>query len=119
MLIKNRIILLALAVLALVSLACNALIPLPESELTQTLEPVLTPTQGDLPLTDAEVPRVTIEEARAALASDAAILVDVRDPEQYAASHISGAINIWLGEIETNPTSLDLDKDQWIITYCN
>lgn len=64
------------------------------------------------------MPRVTVEETKAALESGAAIIVDVRSAEGYEASHIPGAINIQLGEFETNPTDLKLDKEQWIITYC-
>jgi rhodanese-related sulfurtransferase len=71
-----------------------------------------------LPLTEREVPRVTVEEAKAALDSGAAAMVDVRSTEAFAVSHIAEAFNIQLGEIETNPTGPDLPKDQWIITYC-
>ena len=53
-----------------------------------------------------------------ALAGGAAIIVDVRDPDDYAAGHIVGALNIPLSEIEFNLTGLKLDKEQWIITYC-
>jgi len=82
------------------------------------VEPTFPPTQSNAPLSEASVPRVSIEETRVALAAGAAIIVDVRSPSAYELSHIQGAINIPLGEIETNPTGLDLDKDQWIITYC-
>lgn len=44
--------------------------------------------------------------------------MDVRDPGQYAESHVAGAISIWIDDIEANPIGLNLDKDQWIITYC-
>lgn len=85
---------------------------------TTIIEPVFTQSSGDLPPTEADVPRITAEEARAALDSGAAVIVDVRDPSQYEQSHVAGAISIWLDDIEANPTGLDLDKDQWIITYC-
>jgi 3-mercaptopyruvate sulfurtransferase SseA len=71
-----------------------------------------------IPRTEEEVPRVSLEDARAALESGEAIVVDVRSAEAYAASHVPGAIHIDLDEIETNPAGLDLAKDQWIITYC-
>jgi 3-mercaptopyruvate sulfurtransferase SseA len=87
------------------------------SQSQQTLDPVLTP-DTDLPRTDREVPRLSVEEAKAALDSGAAIIVDVRNPRAFASRHIAGAINIPLGEIEMNLTGLSLDKDQWIITYC-
>jgi 3-mercaptopyruvate sulfurtransferase SseA len=85
---------------------------------TQIIEPVSTQSTGGLPLTEAEVPRVTVQEAKAALDSGTAIIVDVRDSDSYETSHIVGAINIPLDEFETNPEGLNLDKDQWIITYC-
>jgi phage shock protein E len=72
----------------------------------------------EVPLTEAEVPRVSLEEALTAIQSGEAVVVDVRSPEAYAASHIAGAISVPLDEIESNPAGLDLDKDQWIITYC-
>ena len=84
----------------------------------QILEPVFPQSKEDLPLTEAEVPRVSVEEAKTALDSAAAVIVDVRSANAYAASHIPGAISVQLGEIETNPSGLNLDKDQWIITYC-
>ena len=77
-----------------------------------------TSSQDGLPATEAEVPRVSLEETLAALQSGEAIVVDVRGPDAYQASHVAGAISIPLGEIETNPSGLDLDEDQWIITYC-
>ena len=113
---------LALSILLLATLACNARIapssPTPEPALTTIVEWVPTPTPGGTPLTEAEVPRVDLERARVAIASGEAIVIDVRSQEAYAASHIPGAINIWIDEFETNPAGVNLDKDQWIITYC-
>ncbi len=77
-----------------------------------------TPPSPRLPATEAEVPRVTPERAKAAFDSGKAIIVDVRSAQAYAASHITGASYIPLADIETNPDGLNLDKDQWIITYC-
>ena len=107
-----------MSILILISLACNALLPQPEAARTQITEPVSRPSQEGLPQTDAEVPRVGLEEAKAAFDSGQAVIVDVRSAAAYAESHVAGAINIQLGEIETNPTGLNLDQDQWIITYC-
>jgi 3-mercaptopyruvate sulfurtransferase SseA len=114
---KNDV-LFAVTILVLTVLACNALSPRTEPGPAQIIEPVFTPSQTDLPFTEEQVTRVSVEEARAALDGGAAIIVDVRSAGAYAASHIPGAINIQLGEFETNPTGLKLDKDQWIITYC-
>ena len=118
-------ILLAIISLAFTLQACSAspttepeLIPTQIQPSTQIIEPVSTQPQASLPESEAAVPRVTVEEAKAALESGAAIIVDVRSAEAYEASHIPRAINIQLGEFESNPTDLELDKEQWIITYC-
>ena len=116
----KRKILLAISCLILVTLACNSIRPAaePTSTMVVIVEPTFPPSQSNLPATEAEVPRVSIEETLTALAAGAAIIVDVRSPSTFELSHIEGAINIPLGEIETNPTGLVLDKDEWIITYC-
>lgn len=111
---------LAVAVLTLTTLACNALLPLPtqDSAPTQIIEPIFTQPQNNLPQTEDAVPRVTVEEAKAALDSGAAIIVDVRSADSFALSHVAGAISIPLGYFESDIASIDLDKEQWIITYC-
>jgi 3-mercaptopyruvate sulfurtransferase SseA len=111
-------ILFAVTILVLTTSACNSLSPRTEPGPAQIIEPVFTPSQEDFPLTEDQVTRVSAEEAKAALDGGAAIIVDVRSAGAYAASHIPGAISIQLGEFETNPTGLNLDKDQWVITYC-
>jgi rhodanese-related sulfurtransferase len=63
-----------------------------------------------------EIQRVSIDEAKAALDSGSALFVDVRSAEAYQASHISGAVNIPSEELEARLG--ELDKAQWIITYC-
>ena len=110
----------AIVVLGLVTLACNALLPLPteESAPTQIIEPGVTQTQGNVPQSEAAVPRVSVEEAKAAFDSGAAVIVDVRSQTAYDISHVAGAPLIPLGEFETNISNIDLPKDQWIITYC-
>lgn len=117
-----RQILSASLLLLLTSLACNALLPQAEptstSAPTQIIEPVFTQSSENLPQSEAEVPRISLEEARVALESGAAVAVDVRPPDAFAASHVAGAVNIPLLEIERNAEGLTLDKDQWIITYC-
>jgi rhodanese-related sulfurtransferase len=85
---------------------------------TIVVENTQTVPQSGLPQTDAEVPRVSIQDAAAAIQSGQAVIVDVRSTEAYQQSHIPGALSIPLFDIETNPTSLNLDKDKWIITYC-
>ena len=130
---KKINIFLAATILTFTALACNALLPLPTQDAaptqersptqefapTQIMEPTVTqPQNNNLPQTEGEVPRVTVEVAKAAVDSGAAIIVDVRSPAAYEHNHVAGAISIPLGAIELDPTNLKLDRDQWIITYC-
>jgi 3-mercaptopyruvate sulfurtransferase SseA len=71
-----------------------------------------------LPQTEEDVPRVSVEEAKAAFESGQALIVDVRGVDYYAASHIAGALSIPLSRIEDDPADVSLDKTKWIITYC-
>ena len=127
---RTKHILLAVFVLVLASLACNAVLPQaePTSVPTQVPTLVLVPTQvtepastqppASLPQTDAQVSRVPPDQAKAALDGGDAIIVDVRGAAAYAQQHIAGALEISLGAIELDPTNLNLDKNKWIITYC-
>jgi len=106
----------------LTALACNVVTPQSTPTPTQ-ISPTAAPTkaqpaQGNLPQTQDDVPRVTVKDAKDALDSGQAIIVDVRSAEVYAASHIAGAVSIPLAEIESNPAGVKLDKNKWIITYC-
>jgi len=98
---KNRNILFAIPVLILAVLACSSFLP-----------------QAQVPKTEADVPRISVEDAKAAFDGRQAIIVDVRGAEFYAAGHAAGAISIPLTAIEADPTGVGLDKEQWIITYC-
>jgi|JI10StandDraft_1071094.scaffolds.fasta_scaffold66375_2 3-mercaptopyruvate sulfurtransferase SseA len=111
------------SILVLAALACNATLP-------QASEPTVIPTQASLQniitpqansqpqLTEAGVPRINVQEAKAALDSGQAIIVDVRSADSYKAGHAVGAQSIPLENFENNIGGLSLDKNQWIITYC-
>lgn len=48
------------------------------------------------------------------LIDNGAIVIDVRTPEEFNESHIAGAVNIPLDEIET----IEYDLDDTLIIYC-
>lgn len=114
---KPRIFL-AISVLILATLACNALLPTAEPTPVVILEPTNPPQPSGLPLTEADVPRVPLEVAYTAYTAGAAIIVDVRSREAYAELHVPNALSIPLAEFELNIENVNLDKEQWIITYC-
>ncbi|MBK7316432.1 MAG: rhodanese-like domain-containing protein [Anaerolineales bacterium] len=120
---RQRNIFIGLSVALLAVLACNAILPQSESNAPiSTQAPIFTlsplPTKSGQPQTEDEVPRVSVEDAKLALDSGEAVIVDVRSSEAYAEVHIAGAVLIPLGEFEGNIANVPLDKDQWIITYC-
>jgi 3-mercaptopyruvate sulfurtransferase SseA len=127
---RIKYILLVTLILFLTSLACNALLPqtqptsaptpIPTQILgpTPSTEPVSTQAEANLPQTDTEVPRVPVDQAKAAFDSGDAVIVDVRGADAYARSHITGALEVSLSAIQTDPANLPLDKNKWIITYC-
>ncbi len=106
---------LALAVLLLATLACSSF--LPQAEPTAVPTRPVTQSNG-VPQTEDQVSRITVEEAKTALDSGQAILVDVRSAESYSQSRAAGAVSIPLENFESNIESLSLEKAQWIITYC-
>ena len=120
---RQRNIFIGLSVALLAVLACNAILPQSESNAPiSTQAPIFTlsplPTKSGQPQTEDEVPRVSVEDAKLALDSGEAVIVDVRSSEAYAEVHIAGAVLIPLGEFEGNIANVPLDKYQWIITYC-
>jgi 3-mercaptopyruvate sulfurtransferase SseA len=118
---RKKYLLFPLFVLVLAGLACNtsqpATSPATPHPLVVTL-PVAEQAPGTIPLSEAGVPRISVEDAKAAVDSGQAIIVDVRSADAYAAGHVEGSINIPLGYFETDIANVSLEKDQWIITYC-
>lgn len=47
------------------------------------------------------------------------LIIDVREPFEYAAGHVDGSINIPLGQLGSSPSELSgKPKDTPIIVYC-
>ena len=84
-------------------LACSSILPQPQPAYP-TEDPYL------------EIPRVGLEESKAAFDRHEAIFVDVRSAASFARGHIPGALSIPISELESRID--ELDPDQWIITYC-
>lgn len=115
--IKNIFLAIFITLLATL-VACQS--PFTQATPTAILLPTLTPqpSNGNAPVTEDEVPRISVSEAKAALDSGQAILVDVRSADSYAAGHAKGAVSIPLANFESDIQNLSLEKSQWIITYC-
>ncbi len=105
-----------LPVICILILFVSACTTLATPTATVAVPPTLTAVE--IPLTEDDVTRVTLEDAKAAFDSGTAIFVDVRNWDSYKAGHIPDAVFIQLQEFETGPAKIKLPKDQWIITYC-
>jgi rhodanese-related sulfurtransferase len=47
-------------------------------------------------------------------------IVDVREPDEFVAEHVDGAINLPLSDLLKESTNLDdIPKDAEVIVYCN
>ncbi|MGK7379148.1 sulfurtransferase TusA family protein [Planococcus sp. 1R117A] len=58
---------------------------------------------------------VTNAELQEQLGRDDVIVLDVREPAEYAFGHIGGAISIPLGELENRTQELDAEKEVFVI----
>jgi rhodanese-related sulfurtransferase len=61
--------------------------------------------RGDMPLADFR-----------ALAGASAMLLDVREPHEYAAGHLEGAVNVPLSELRRRVDEIPRDREVWV--YC-
>jgi rhodanese-related sulfurtransferase len=59
---------------------------------------------------------VTPEQTQAALADDSAQVVDVREPYEWEAGRIDGALHVELNELGANAVKIDTDRP--VIFYC-
>ena len=64
----------------------------------------------------AEAPRISPADAKKALDSGTAILVDVRGAGEWQAEHAKGAISIPVNELYARTG--ELPKDKQVIAYC-
>ena len=66
------------------------------------------------------VPRVSTEQLKGLLETAAAIVIDVRTPESFAAGHIAGAVNVPLPDVESRARELrDLARGRAVVAYCS
>jgi 3-mercaptopyruvate sulfurtransferase SseA len=70
---------------------------------------------------ESDVPRISLEDAKAAYDAGNAVIVDARAEVTYAQEHIAGAINIpyGIGDDKLDPMLAKLPKGKKIIVYCS
>ena len=69
--------------------------------------------RGDHPLADWK--QMPLSSGKPALPNSAMVL-DVRDPDEFEEGHIQGAVNLPLNELRTRHTELPRDRELWL--YC-
>jgi rhodanese-related sulfurtransferase len=52
------------------------------------------------------------------LDTDTLTLIDARSPEEHAAAHIPGAINVPFDAVEANASLLPADKERLVVVHC-
>lgn len=70
------------------------------------------------PNPEDSMPRVSVEEAKAAVDKGTAVIIDVRGPDAYKAAHVKGALEHSLSLLEQGDFK-DLPKNKRIIAYCS
>lgn len=59
---------------------------------------------------------VTPEQTQAALSDDSAQVVDVREPHEWEAGRIDGALHVGLNDLGANAAKIDTDRP--VVFYC-
>jgi rhodanese-related sulfurtransferase len=67
----------------------------------------------------AEIKKVSAADVKAAIdQKEKAVFLDVRDPGEYSAGHLPGAINVSRGTLEFNIWDKISDKNAKVYVYC-
>lgn len=78
-----------------------------------------TPVKDWVAKAKAEVKKVTAADVKDAIdKKEKAVILDVRDPGEYTAGHLPGAINVSRGKLEFTVWDNIPDKDAKIYVYC-
>ena len=66
--------------------------------------------------TKAQIREVETAEADAMRAGEGVVVLDVREPDEYAAGHVAGAVNVPLSQLRTRHG--ELPRDRKLAVYC-
>ena len=83
---------------------------------TLALAPAAASAQAPVP-TPSPAPRIDVAECQKRVAAGKALIVDVRDPSAYNASHIAGSLSIPLDSVAARADELK-KKGKAIVAYC-
>lgn len=114
---KKNIACAALLLFSSLNLACQQ----PSAAVSSTVVPAATvapTTPVATPNPENDGKRISVEEAKAAVAKGEAVVIDVRGPDAFKIAHIKGAIEHNIGRLEGNDYK-GLPKNKQIIAYCS
>lgn len=105
---------------------CNMLVEIKESDLRCiSIAQDVVLIAGDnfefdvLPAKDLRQDRISLEQAEIEIAANGAVVIDVREEEEYKEGHIPGAIYIHADEVEERLTEEVPDPNTVLIFYCD
>jgi rhodanese-related sulfurtransferase len=78
--------------------------------------PAATPSAAPIATVPASMPDVVSVAEAAAMRDAGALVIDVREPSEWAAGHISGATLIPLGQLASRVS--EVPRDRTIVTVC-
>jgi phage shock protein E len=116
---QTRIVLTSLITLVVLITGCGSTnTPTSNSTTTEVVETTAS-ISSEVTENSAKFVLITAEEGKKMLEEDTSIvLVDVREPDEYAAAHIPGSILLPLGTIAEKVSDVIPDKNTPIILYC-
>ena len=79
-------------------------------------ELVISTSEQTMRIPHPEIARISVQDAKAAFDSNAAIFIDTRGEPYYSQGHIPGALSITEDELSNRLD--DIRSADWIITYC-
>lgn len=86
---------------------------------TSTMAAMPTQVQEMVDKARAATKQVPLGELKAAVdRKEDAVILDVRNPDEYAAAHVPGAVNLSRGLLEFNIWAMVPDKNRKIYVYC-
>jgi rhodanese-related sulfurtransferase len=83
---------------------------------TATASVASTPQPSTAIPSETSVSLITVDQLRDAVQNGTAVTVDVRTAQQYAASHIEGALHIPFAQVVARAN--ELPKDKLVVFYC-
>jgi hypothetical protein len=107
---------LLIAVISMAILACDRATPVSVERAPASAPASAPPARQDTHAED-NAPRIAVADAKKDFDAKSAVFIDTHSPEQFAAEHIAGAINIPANQL--NAYFDKIPKGKKLIIYCS